>query len=229
MRSSSLLLVLTLATTGCATVWTGPWQTIPISSSPGGATVTVEPAGLEVTTPTSVRLRRAEAQTLRFEREGYRPETLTLARHVSEQTLGNFWLVWIGWAFALPFMGIDFATGSGWTLRPQQVHVSLEPLGDGSPQRASCSELDLDLPTAGWSARQPGEHCLLVRQTRAGPGEPLHSELLCSHPNPELQVSQNVLDRLTASPSHSPDVAVGPEQARERWLYVGSRPGASCP
>ena len=98
-RRPSLLGVVLLLTTGCATMVNGRYQTITVESYPSGAGLEVEcgdgrrAAGA---TPTRVSVRRAaEYCTLTFTRAGYEPRTIELSHQRSRATALNA-------AFGLP-------------------------------------------------------------------------------------------------------------------------------
>jgi hypothetical protein len=98
----------------CATMENSPYQEIKITSRPAGATVRLEPKGLEVTTPAMIQLGRRSEQTLHFELDGYRPATANLYRRQTGD----------GWPLGIPGL-VDDVTGAAWELVPNPVHVEL--------------------------------------------------------------------------------------------------------
>jgi hypothetical protein len=116
-----LLVALTGASHGCASIIKGTTQKLSISSNPAGAKVTVVPAGLTVSAPTMVTVPCDKVQTLHFELEGHEPKDAYLGRQVSSAFYGN---AVIG---GIVGMMMDLDSGAAWELVPDSVHVTLEP------------------------------------------------------------------------------------------------------
>ncbi|MBW2294706.1 MAG: hypothetical protein JRG94_20705 [Deltaproteobacteria bacterium] len=100
---------------GCATIDIGPYQEVEITSDPSGATVRLEPAGMEVTTPAVVKLGRRSEQEVLFELDGFRPETKHLYARLSGQGGVMGGLVGL----------IDDISGATWELAPAPLHAEL--------------------------------------------------------------------------------------------------------
>src|SRR5215468_3216744 len=87
---TALLLILG---TSCATVIHGRYQSVPVSSSPAGADITVDCDGERRNagvTPAKVALpRRAEACSLTLTKSGYEPEHVSFERVPSKATIAN--------------------------------------------------------------------------------------------------------------------------------------------
>src|SRR5215475_9174330 len=77
-----------LLLTSCATIINGTTQTIPVNSTPDGATVKVGDV-VTATTPATLELKRNTPHVLAISKEGYRPETVTLTRVMSGAVAGN--------------------------------------------------------------------------------------------------------------------------------------------
>jgi len=97
-KNTALLLILPLASVllspGCATLMWKRTQRIPVTSSPVGATVSVN--GIqEGTTPLEIRLvRREKGQVICIEAPGYNPFEIRTQRNISFKTIyGNIVLV----------------------------------------------------------------------------------------------------------------------------------------
>jgi hypothetical protein len=109
---------------GCASIIHGTRQDVGISSSPTGATVTIDngPAGV---TPLIADLRRKDNHIVRIEMEGFQPFETTITRSVSGWVWGN--LVF----GAIPGLAIDAITGGLYKLSPENVSGTLaeEELG----------------------------------------------------------------------------------------------------
>ena len=136
-RAQLLLPVLFLvALPGCLTIRQGRTQIVPVTSSPTGATVRVEPGGSTFQTPDQMILARSSDHALRFEMPGYQTQTIVLERKTSWGLLGN--VVWIHPIGMLIGLVVDLSTGSGYYLDPETVSVELrttvDPVVEGSPQ-----------------------------------------------------------------------------------------------
>lgn len=153
MTSRVVVALYALLLSGCATVLNGTRQAIEVSSEPPGATVTA--GDLHVVTPGVLQLpRKAREIELRFTKQGYRDESVTLRRRTS----GRFWLNLIavpvgagagaavsgsrssgfsvferardgavagGLALPAASVAVDLLSGGAYRLDPPRVHVSL--------------------------------------------------------------------------------------------------------
>jgi hypothetical protein len=130
MRAAMVLLP-TLA--GCATMISGSYETLRVTSSPPGATVSADPGQYRVVTPGDLRLPRKEAPyRLRCEMPGYEP----LQSTVSYETNSVMWANMIlGGVIGII---VDVQTGASKKLAPNPVHLTLtpalEPPADGPPE-----------------------------------------------------------------------------------------------
>ena len=101
----------------CATVISGTTQSIPITSTPAGASVTVEPGGMRLTTPGSVVLpRNGPGYRVRFAADGYYSYEARIRSTKDDPSL-----------FSLqgPFWFVDALTGADRTLFPKELHADL--------------------------------------------------------------------------------------------------------
>lgn len=119
MRKILTVLVCTILT-GCCSIINGRKQEVPMVSYPSGAKATAE-TGASCTTPCSLELRRNKRHFISIEKEGYETAGKNLTRRPSAWLLGN---VLLGGVIGL---GVDFATGGIYCLRPDEVEVKLEP------------------------------------------------------------------------------------------------------
>jgi hypothetical protein len=102
-----------LLSTGCATVMTGKFQSVPVTSEPSGVKVKAE-TGETITTPGKLNLIRNEEHTLMAECPGYEPQHLKL--HNKAQ--GWVWVNILWW----PGLIVDCASGASDELIPKEVH-----------------------------------------------------------------------------------------------------------
>jgi len=113
------LILLSCLLGGCATLTNGTTQSIPVSSSPSGASVFAD--GQHVgTTPCTVELSRSASHVITLERDGYEGTAVHLTREISAMTAGN--LIFGG----LIGLGVDAVSGANFRLVPEQVNVSLQ-------------------------------------------------------------------------------------------------------
>jgi hypothetical protein len=120
-----LAAALVLFTAGCATIMHGSKQDIAVSSTPSGATVSVDNQQMGVT-PTTVNLTRKDKHVISIEAPGYKKYDLQLTRGTSGWVWGN--LVFGG----IPGLAIDAISGSLYKLSPDNVAASLEAGGTAS-------------------------------------------------------------------------------------------------
>ena len=116
----SMLWVLLFSQTGCATIINGQEQGVSIRSDPPGATATVLPEKVSVTTPADLDLARGKVHTVKFELDGYEPRYGFLDRTASAATL---WNILLGGLIGLV---VDYSNDSVYTLTPDPLHVTLE-------------------------------------------------------------------------------------------------------
>jgi len=115
-RFAALLAIATLS--GCASIMHGKSQDVGISSSPTGATVTVDnKAGGQ--TPYIAHLRRKDNHIVKVELPGYAPAEMTLTRKTSGWVWGN--IVFGG----LIGLAVDAMTGGLYNLTPEQLSSTL--------------------------------------------------------------------------------------------------------
>jgi hypothetical protein len=124
LRLVALLLSGTLLS-GCASVVSGTYKNVRVTSDPPGALVRLDGTTRGVT-PTVLHPSPRSDHRVTIELPGYKPFELVLQRRHDAMLVGN---VATG---VFPGMGLDAATGAIYTLRPNPVHVDLVPLGDAS-------------------------------------------------------------------------------------------------
>jgi uncharacterized protein YceK len=117
-RQTTLIGMIVLLTTGCATIIHGTRQDVGISSTPTGASVTID--NLQSgTTPVFSKLRRKENHVVRISLAGYQPLDLTLTSSVSGWVWGN---VAIG---GLVGLAVDAISGGMYKLSPTELSAAL--------------------------------------------------------------------------------------------------------
>jgi len=108
-----------LSVSGCATIIHGTQQDVGISSSPTGATVTIDNID-KGATPVVAKLKRKENHTVKIQLAGYQPFETTLTHSVSGWVWGN---IAIGGLIGL---AVDAVSGGIYKLTPEQVSGSLQ-------------------------------------------------------------------------------------------------------
>jgi hypothetical protein len=103
---------------GCATIIHGTTQDVGFSSTPSGATVTVDNT-MHGNTPAVVKLSRKDNHMVKIELLGYKPFEATITRSVSGWVWGN--IVFGG----LIGLAVDAITGGLYKLTPEQIAASL--------------------------------------------------------------------------------------------------------
>lgn len=129
--------------TGCASIIHGGAQDVPISSTPDGASVTIQDDNqtiLSGETPFTANLERGDGffrrgeYTVEINKPGYEKKTVRISGRVSGWYLGGNIL----FGGALGWIIIDPATGAMWTLNPAEIRTNL------SEKQAEKLEEDLD-------------------------------------------------------------------------------------
>jgi uncharacterized protein YceK len=110
--------VAAIATVGCASIMHGTTQKVGISSSPTGASVTVDNKALG-TTPLFADLKRGEEHVVSIEIPGYEKTQLTLTKSVSGWVWGN--IVFGG----LIGLAVDAISGGLYNLSPEQLNAAM--------------------------------------------------------------------------------------------------------
>ena len=117
-RAVTAVAVAALGLSACATIIHSPRQQVGISSTPSGASVTIDNVD-SGKTPLVTKLSRRQEHVLRIEMAGYKPFEATLTRKLSGWVFGN--LVFGG----IVGLAVDAVSGSMYRLTPEQVSASL--------------------------------------------------------------------------------------------------------
>jgi hypothetical protein len=120
MKLRNLVIAASLLSTGaCATIMQGSEQPVSVSSTPAGATISVDgqPMG---TTPAVLRLARKETHLVRLELDGYQPFDISLERKTSGWMWGN--VVFGG----LVGIVVDASTGAMYRLTPESIEAGMQ-------------------------------------------------------------------------------------------------------
>jgi len=114
-----LSLVVVLLVSSCATIILSSSQQVGISSSPTGASVTIddEPKG---ETPIIEKLSRKDNHIIKIELEGYEPFEIKTTRSTSGWVWGN--IVFGG----LIGLAVDAITGGMYVIKPDQIEAELK-------------------------------------------------------------------------------------------------------
>ena len=124
-RQAILVGMVLLLSTGCATVIHGTRQDVGISSTPTGASVTID--NLQSgTTPVFAKLKRKENHVVRITLPGYQSMDLTLTSSVSGWVWGN---IAIGGLIGL---AVDAISGGMYKLSPEELSASLGTTSAGA-------------------------------------------------------------------------------------------------
>ncbi len=108
--------------TGCATLINSPHQDVPVSTTPPGATITVDEKTYR--SPCKIKLARSRDHRMVIERQGYQQETRLITRVPTAATLGNLVLG------GLIGFGVDAISGANNRLVPDQIDVRLIPASE---------------------------------------------------------------------------------------------------
>ncbi len=103
---------------GCATMFKGSVQTIPVMSQPAGAEVIVDGVSYG-NTPLQLRLKTNKTYVVTVRNDG-KERTFTITNQI-----GTMWVVLDVLAGLVPVV-VDAATGTWYELSPEQINVVLE-------------------------------------------------------------------------------------------------------
>jgi hypothetical protein len=126
------VIILMLLTSGCATILQGPYQEIPIYSTPPGAIVTNTSYTARAVTPGVIKLKRSRHTVLKARLFGYEDETIEIKSSVSPLIVGNAagqlypWLIFKIYP-GIATLAFDLATGSPFELSPKECHFVMRP------------------------------------------------------------------------------------------------------
>jgi hypothetical protein len=139
---ASILLAVTIG--ACASIMHGTTQDIGISSSPTGATVTVD-NGAKSQTPFVAKLSRKDSHIVHLVADGYSPADLTLTKTVSGWVWGN--IVFGG----LIGLAVDAISGGLYNLTPNQLSAALaKQSASVAPTKDGIYVIMVAEPEAGW-------------------------------------------------------------------------------
>ena len=89
---------------GCATMMTGRYNEITISTSPTNATIFDDSGNILAVTPAKLTIKKNKQPMLRFVKEGFHDSTVVLKRSHSRIYLAQA-AMWMGWYFVVPADG----------------------------------------------------------------------------------------------------------------------------
>ena len=118
----------------CATITTGKFQDISVSTTPPGATAICE--GKQIITPGIFTLSRSSEHAISITKEGYQPVSVQLRRKLCGSFAGNLILGGIIGA------AIDMASGANCKLVPESVEVILYKEEEVTPPSATSVNQD---------------------------------------------------------------------------------------
>jgi hypothetical protein len=114
------LLAMAMLLTACGTIVNGPTESVPVSTEPEGATVTI--GGTTKQTPATFDLDRKQDYLLTITKSGYQTENIKIQHVISGAEAGNL----LG--FGSLGVAIDAASGALWKLEPENIDITLTPL-----------------------------------------------------------------------------------------------------
>lgn len=134
-----------LTLSACASIMHGTSQDVGISSSPTGATVTVDNSA-KAQTPYVANLSRKDNHVIHVAADGYAPADLTLTRSTSGWVWGN--IVFGG----LIGLAVDAMTGGLYNLSPEQLTTTLaKQTGSIAPSKDGIYVVLVPKAEPGWT------------------------------------------------------------------------------
>lgn len=122
-RALSLILLCSVALTGCASIVNGRSEDVSINTSPSEADCYV--GGTKYRSPAKASLKRKNDYDVKCEKEGYSPATAQIKSKTSGWVWGN---IAFGGIIGLV---VDVGTGGAYKLRPNELSLALAPLPGG--------------------------------------------------------------------------------------------------
>ena len=176
--------VLIMSLTGCATVMTGKYQSIPVTSEPPGVKVRAD-TGETIVTPGKFNLMRNEEHTLMAECPGYEPQQLKLHNKAQGWVWGN---ILLGGGIGLI---VDCVSGASDELIPKEVHFNF-----ASPQLTTREAVKAEKAVAKNTEKIP-DSASYNKQTPTEPNAAVTKSLtLIRCENTTLLASSNATCRL---------------------------------
>lgn len=126
--STAAVVMLCLMGSGCATILSGPHQTVKVTSEPEGVRVTADD-GTSVVTPGKLKLSRKSTHVLVASYEGCEDQERELRKGTNGAVFGN---ILIGGLIGL---GVDFASGAVYALNPSEVRFDFTEEGQALAAR----------------------------------------------------------------------------------------------
>lgn len=144
----AILLVLAIGSTvvtSCASIMHGTSQDVGVSSSPTGASVTIDNT-MKAETPFVAKLSRKDNHVIHVAADGYAPADLTLTRSTSGWVWGN---ILFGGLIGL---AVDAMTGGLYNLTPDQLSATLaKQTGALAPAKDGIYVVLVPRADAGWT------------------------------------------------------------------------------
>jgi predicted small secreted protein len=148
MKRNALIVTIvacSVVLTACASIMHGTSQDIGISSSPTGASVTVDNM-TKAQTPFVAKLSRKDNHVIHIAADGYAPADLTLTRSTSGWVWGN--IVFGG----LIGLAVDAMTGGLYNLTPEQLTTTLAKQSASiAPSKDGVYVVLVAAPEKGWT------------------------------------------------------------------------------
>lgn len=142
---TAVALVCSMALAGCASIMHGTSQDVGISSSPTGASVTIDNMA-KAQTPFVASLSRKDSHIIHLAADGYAPADLTLTRSTSGWVWGN--IVFGG----LIGLAVDAMTGGLYNLTPDQLSATLAKQSASiAPSKAGIYVVLVPQAERGWT------------------------------------------------------------------------------
>ncbi|MGI0135024.1 MAG: PEGA domain-containing protein [Candidatus Micrarchaeaceae archaeon] len=106
-----------LSMVGCATLIHGSSQTVPVTTDPPGASLSVNE--MEYVTPVDLSLDRNKGYQVTASKSGYESQTIEIHSNFSAVSFVDLIFI-IPWA-------VDLADGASYTLTPESIQMTLKP------------------------------------------------------------------------------------------------------
>jgi hypothetical protein len=115
---------------GCASIVSSSTVDVSLVTTPPGAKAQVNGQTYTTSNPVTIPVRRGKEPTIHIEKEGYEPQDIKLSREFGGWVWGN---ILFG---GLIGFAVDLITEHAYGVKPDDIHVSLQPLAAASVQKS---------------------------------------------------------------------------------------------
>ncbi|MFT3727703.1 MAG: PEGA domain-containing protein [Terricaulis sp.] len=159
MKLKMIALALCVGAASCATITRGTHEDFVVESTPSGASVQTSNGFQCASTPCTFRMERKSGFTVTVTKDGYQPATFTVLSSMSGG--GGAGFAGNVLAGGLIGMGVDATSGAMNDLKPNPLHVDLQPIATAAaaaPADATAAPVAADASAAATATAPATPH-----------------------------------------------------------------------